>query len=84
MGASAQTTISMDMVAKQWQGKTIAVAGGGESPDVVQLLDAFQKTWPVGIVREVMKSLGNAFTLQFVWKPYKIIGLPFGCLEENS
>ena len=54
MEAKAQTTCSMEKVEKQWQGKTIAVAAGGESPDVVQLLDAFQKTWPVGIVSEVM------------------------------
>ena len=50
----AQEMFTIEEVAAKWQTRTIKVAGGGEKPDVVQLLRAFDKVWPVYVNQGVL------------------------------
>ena len=43
-----------DMIGSGWASKNIAVAGGGEQPDIVTLLRAFDKVWPTETVSTLL------------------------------
>ena len=54
---TARETLSNSEVSQQWHTKTIQVKNGGQSPDVVTLLRAFDKALPTWVVGEVLKQL---------------------------
>lgn len=54
--AAAQDYLSNSELARQWRGKAITVKNTGQAANVVTLLEAFSKTWPVWSVSEVVKQ----------------------------
>ncbi len=55
IGMSAHELLSNAEVDAQWRTKTISVKNGGQSPNVVMLLKAFNKALPTWVVGEVLK-----------------------------
>jgi len=55
IGMSAHELLSNAEVDAQWRTKTISVKNGGQSPNVVMLLKAFNKVLPTWVVGEVLK-----------------------------
>ena len=56
---SAQNFLSNSEVSETFRTKTITVKNGGQSPDVVTLLQAFHQALPTWVVGEVMKQYKN-------------------------
>lgn len=56
---SAQNFLSNSDVSETFRTKTITVKNGGQSPDVVTLLQAFHQALPTWVVGEVMKQYKN-------------------------
>ena len=54
IGMSAHELLSNAEVDAQWRTKTISVKNGGQSPNVVMLLKAFNKALPTWVVGEVL------------------------------
>ena len=52
MTIQAQKTMSLDLIHKQWTAKNIKVSG---SANILQLVSAFQQTWPTYSGRELLK-----------------------------
>ena len=53
--ASAQEVKSNSDVAYLWEKKTIAVKGGGQTPDVMKLLKAFHNQFPTWVTEQVLR-----------------------------
>ena len=63
---TAQNILSNSEIASQWKKKNIVVKNGGQSPNIITLLQAFQNTNPTWVVKEVLKRVpaikdGNAW-----------------------
>ena len=54
MSLQAQDMLTIEEMVPKWQTRTIKVSDGGEKPDVVQLLRAFNKVWPVYVNQGVI------------------------------
>ena len=52
MTVQAQKTMSLDPIQKQWTTKNIKVSGG---TNILQMVSAFQQTWPTYSGRELLK-----------------------------
>ena len=55
IGMSAHELLSNAEVDAQWRTKTISVKNGGQSPNVVMLLKAFNKALPTWVVGDYKK-----------------------------
>ena len=53
--ATAQEVKSNSDVAYLWEKKTIAVKGGGQTPDVMKLLKAFHNQFPTWVTEQVLR-----------------------------
>ena len=54
IGINAHELLDNADVNAQWRTKTISVKDGGQAPDVVKLLRAFNQTMPTWVVGEVL------------------------------
>ena len=52
----AEVQLQNSEVNSQWRTKTISVKNGGQSPDVIKLLRAFNEALPTWVVGEVLKQ----------------------------
>lgn len=51
----AQSFVSNSDISKGWRQKKIIVKNGGQAPNIMTLLSAFSKAWPVWSVQQVLK-----------------------------
>ena len=57
--ATAQEVKSNSDVAYLWEKKTIAVKGGGQTPDVMKLLKAFHNQFPTWVTEQVLRRAAS-------------------------
>ncbi len=59
VASSAQDCVLLDELETKWMTRSIKVTSGGEKPDVVQFLAAFDKAWNTCIMDGVLSSAKN-------------------------
>lgn len=63
----AGKTLTSEQIAQQWaKGEAVSVKGGGEKPDIVTLVSAFNKVWPTEVVNTLLEAAENPKFTEYI------------------